>query len=55
MALAYCYQKDFVTSTIIGATTMEQLKSNIDAQNVTLSAEILKDIEDVNRQYPVPY
>lgn len=55
MALAFCYQKDFVTSTIIGATKMEQLKSNIDAYDLHLSDDMLRDIEAVNRQYPVPY
>jgi aryl-alcohol dehydrogenase-like predicted oxidoreductase len=55
MALAFCYQRPFVTSVIIGATTMEQLKSNIDAKNIVLSADVLNDIDTVNRQYPVPY
>lgn len=55
MALAYCYQKSFITSTIIGATTMDQLKSNIAAKDIKLSDDVLKDIEAVNRQYPVPY
>jgi aryl-alcohol dehydrogenase-like predicted oxidoreductase len=37
----------FVTSTIIGATTMEQLKENIDSIKVSLSDEILKAIDEV--------
>jgi diketogulonate reductase-like aldo/keto reductase len=36
-----------VTSTIIGATTMEQLKENIDSIKVSLSDEILKAIDEV--------
>lgn len=55
MALAFCYQKSFVTSTIIGATTMEQLKSDIAAKDITLTDEILRDIQAVTNQYPVPY
>jgi aryl-alcohol dehydrogenase-like predicted oxidoreductase len=55
MALAFCYQRSFVTSVIIGATKMDQLKADIDAKDIVLSDEILNDIDAVNRQYPVPY
>jgi len=55
MALAFCYQQPFVTSTIIGATTMEQLKSDIDAKDLMLSDDCLKDIQDVHNKFPVPY
>lgn len=55
MALAFCYQQSFVTSTIIGATTMEQLKSNVTAKDITLSADCLKDIQSVHNKFPVPY
>jgi aryl-alcohol dehydrogenase-like predicted oxidoreductase len=55
MALAWCYQKSFVTSTIIGATNMEQLKSNIDAKDIELSEDVLQSIYDINCEYPVPY
>lgn len=55
MALAFCYQQNFITSTIIGATTMEQLKSDIDAGNLTLSHDVLRDIDDVYHRYPMPY
>ena len=48
MALAYVNQKPFVTSTIIGATTLEQLKENIDSINVSLSEEILTAIDGVH-------
>lgn len=48
MALAYVHQKPFVTSTIIGATTMEQLKENIDSINVTLSEQVLAAIDNVH-------
>ena len=55
LALAWCNQVDGVTSTIIGATTMEQLKENVAAFSKPLSEEILTDINTVFKRYPVPY
>lgn len=55
MALAWCYQKSFVTSTIIGATTMAQLKSDIAAKDITLSDEVLREIYKIYCEYPMPY
>lgn len=55
MALKFVDKQNFVTSTIIGATTMEQLKSNIDAFDIELSDEVMADIDAVYRQYPIPY
>ena len=55
MALAFCYQQKFITSTIIGATKMSHLKDNIAAKDIALSEDILKDIDDVYHQYPMPY
>ena len=55
MGIAFCRQQNFVTSTIIGATSMEQLKTNIAAGQLTLSADVLKDIDAVYRQYPMPF
>jgi aryl-alcohol dehydrogenase-like predicted oxidoreductase len=45
-----------VASTIIGATTMEQLKENIDSANIQLNAEILAEIDTVHARYfnPAP-
>ncbi|RUT34396.1 aldo/keto reductase [Arsenicitalea aurantiaca] len=54
MALGFCLSRPFITSVIIGATTMEQLKTNIDAASVTLSEDVLAAIEDVHRRYPRP-
>ncbi|MDH5764507.1 MAG: NADP(H)-dependent aldo-keto reductase [Gammaproteobacteria bacterium] len=54
MALAYINGREFVTSNIIGATTMEQLKSNIDSATLELSAEILEQIEAIHQRYPNP-
>jgi aryl-alcohol dehydrogenase-like predicted oxidoreductase len=55
LALAWCNQVDGVTSTIIGATTLEQLEENIDAFDMTLSDETLKEINAVVREYPMPF
>ena len=54
MALAFVNSRPFVTSNIIGATTLEQLKSNIDSVNLTLSIEVLDAIEMVQMQQPNP-
>ncbi|MDE0723539.1 MAG: aldo/keto reductase [Alphaproteobacteria bacterium] len=55
MALAFTIRKNWLTSTIIGATTMEQLKSNIAAVDVVLTDECLKDIHTVYQKYPVGF
>jgi len=55
MALAFVNQKPFVTSTLIGATTMEQLKSNIEAFSLRLPNELQDGIEAVRRKFPAPF
>ena len=47
-ANAFVNDRPFVTSNIIGATSMRQLKENIDSINITLSTEILKEIEEIH-------
>ncbi|MFV8225538.1 NADP(H)-dependent aldo-keto reductase [Christiangramia aquimixticola] len=54
MSLAFVNQQAFVTSNIIGATSIEQLEENIESINVVLSGEILKDIEEVHKACPNP-
>ena len=54
MALAFVTDRPFVTSNIIGATTLEQLEENIDSIELTLSKEVLKDIERVQENIPNP-
>lgn len=54
LSLAFIKQQFFVTSTIIGATNLDQLKENIQAFEIDLSAEVLQGIEDVHRQQPNP-
>lgn len=54
MALAFVNTRPFVTSNIIGATTMEQLKENIESIDVDLSDEVLDGIEDIHNAIPNP-
>ena len=54
MSLKFCELQHFTTSVIIGATTMEQLKTNIESVNVSLSDEIIKEINKVQTIYPNP-
>jgi len=54
MALAFCNQRAFLTSTIIGATTMTQLKENIGSTEVVLSDEILQEIDAIQNLQPNP-
>ena len=54
LSLAFIKQQFFVTSTIIGATNLDQLKENIQAFEIDLSAEVLQGIEDIHRQQPNP-
>ena len=54
MSLKFCEIQPFMTSVIIGATTMEQLKINIESVNVNLSEEIIKKINEVQKIYPNP-
>ncbi|MGV1897556.1 aldo/keto reductase [Agrobacterium vitis] len=54
MALAFCLTRPFMASVIIGATSMDQLKTNIGAADVNLSDEVMKGIAAIYRQYPMP-
>lgn len=53
MALAFVNGRDFVTSTLIGATNMDQLKSNIDSISLELPEEVYKEIDKIRREYPM--
>lgn len=48
LALSFVYHRWFVSSTIIGATSMAQLKENIDAWHVRLSPEVMQEIEHLH-------
>lgn len=54
MALAYVNSRDFVTSTIIGATSMAQLSSNIASAELVLSPTVLQEIEAIHTRHPNP-
>ncbi len=54
MALAFVNSRPFLTSNIIGATSMEQLKRNIDSIGLTLDKEVLREIEDIHNRQPNP-
>ncbi len=54
LAEAFVHQQSFVTSTIIGATSLAQLQENIDAFDVVLSKEILVEIEKIQETHPNP-
>lgn len=54
LAMGFVLQQPFLTSAIIGATTMEQLKENIDTIDVTLSKQILAEIDAVQAIIPDP-
>ncbi len=51
MAIAFCLTKPFMTSVIIGATTMEQLRTNIGAADVELSEAVLSEIQQIFMRY----
>ena len=54
MSLKFCEIQPFMTSVIIGATTMEQLKTDIESVNVKLTDEIIKEINEIQKTYPNP-
>ena len=54
MSIKFCEIQPFITSVIIGATKMEQLKTNIDSVNTNLNKELIKKIGEVQQRYPNP-
>ncbi|MGB1092355.1 MAG: aldo/keto reductase, partial [Oceanobacter sp.] len=54
MALAFVNDRDFVTSNIIGATTMDQLKENIATASVVLSEQVIAEINEVHKRISNP-
>ena len=55
MALAFVNSRPFVSSTLIGATNMQQLKTDIDSIDIRLSEEVLNGIAEIRRNYPQPF
>ncbi|AIR69062.1 NADP(H)-dependent aldo-keto reductase [Dickeya fangzhongdai] len=54
MALAFVRQQPFVASTLLGATTLEQLKINLDSLDLTLGEEVLTELEAIHRRFTIP-
>ncbi len=54
MSIKFCEIQPFITSVIIGATKMEQLKTNIDSVNTNLDKELIKKIGKIQHRYPNP-
>jgi aryl-alcohol dehydrogenase-like predicted oxidoreductase len=54
MALAYVNSRPFLTSTIVGATNMAQLQSNIESIDIDLPAAVQEGIESIHNDYPNP-
>lgn len=55
MALAWTLTRRFVTSSIFGASTMEQLETALTAADLTLPADLLEEIDEVHKAHPMPY
>jgi aryl-alcohol dehydrogenase-like predicted oxidoreductase len=55
MALAFTVQRPFSVSTIFGATTSAQLTRILDGLDVTLSSDVLDEIDAIHRAHPLPY
>jgi aryl-alcohol dehydrogenase-like predicted oxidoreductase len=54
MALAFVNSRPFLTSNIIGATTLDQLRENIESIHIELSPEVFSEIEKVHKNIPNP-
>lgn len=54
MAIAFCLSRPFMTSVIVGATSLNQLRNNIAGAEVKLSSDATADIAAIHRRYPIP-
>ncbi len=54
MALAFCAERPFMGSVIVGATSLEQLRTNLGAADIVLSEEIRSAIAGIHRRHPIP-
>ncbi len=54
MSIKFCEIQPFMTSVIIGATTIEQLKENIESVNINLTDNLIKDLNEIQKIYPNP-
>lgn len=54
MALAFARSRPFMTSVLLGATSVEQLKSDIDSANLVLAPEVVEGLQEIHRRFPRP-
>lgn len=54
LALAFVYSQRFVTSTVIGATSLEQLEENLAAREVLLHPDVLAEIDEIHARHTNP-
>ena len=54
MALGFVNSRDFLTSNIIGATNLDQLKDNINSFKINLTDEVISEIEKIHNENPYP-
>ena len=54
MALSYVNSRPFLTSNIVGATNLKQLKENIDSVDIKLNEKIIEKIEEIHKINPNP-
>ncbi|WP_164064093.1 NADP(H)-dependent aldo-keto reductase [Serratia marcescens] len=54
MALAFVRQQPFVASTLLGATSVEQLKINLDSLDVILNEDVLQALEEIHTRFTIP-
>ena len=54
MALGFVNSRDFLTSNIIGATDLEQLKDNINSFRINLTDDVISEIEKIHDENPYP-
>lgn len=55
MALAFCMDRPFMTSTIFGATTLDQLENTLKSPSVTITDEMRRDITKAHQEHPMPF
>ena len=54
MALAFARTRPFIASVLVGATSVNQLKTNLDSTEIKLSEEVIKGIEEIHSSIPNP-
>ena len=54
LALSWCYHRELVASTIIGATTIKQLNENIKSYDIRLDDDVIEKITKVYKKYTDP-